>query len=185
MSPGSQRRSDPGPGPQGRYSVRSLLAIAATATLLSVTGLLLLGGLAADPAAAQTNNSTEIGQVAGYYNETNISGVGDSWWAKMDPSDPVGTTIELGQRFPSFVGVGEQDSSGTGFQGTLLTGLLMVGIGVGAVSRTGIGEVGGTILSVVVGYVLTDFGLAPVWLKPLLVLPIALLAAIAFIRATR
>jgi len=51
----------------------------------------------------------------------------------------------------------------------------------GAVAQTSVGEVGGSILSLVVGYILTEFGLAPVWVKPLLVLPVALLAAIAFI----
>jgi hypothetical protein len=176
--------TEAGEPPDTRGRDRRALLLVGTAAVLLVGAAVALG-VAAEPAAAQANNSTNstISDRAGYYNETNVSATGDSWWADLDPAAPLETTVALGQRFPSFVGVGAQDPSGTGFQGALLTALIMVGFGVGAVARTRIGEVGGTILSLVIGYALTDFGLAPVWLKPLLVLPIALLAAIAVIRA--
>jgi len=164
-----------------REGRQALLIVGAAALVLIGAAVAL--GVAAEPASAQANNNTTISDQAGYYNETNVTGTGDSWWADLDPAAPLETTVALGQRFPSFVGVGAQDPSGTGFQGALLTALIMIGFGVGAVARTRIGEVGGTVLSLVIGYALTDFGLAPVWVKPLLVLPIALIAAIAFIRA--
>lgn len=158
-------------------SDRQRTAAAALGLGIAVLMLLALGPVGA--AGQQYNNTSTA---APYYNNESTTGVGDAFWLDLDPGAPTETMIELGQRLPTFIGLGSPDPSGAGFQGTLLTGLLMAGTALGATFRSGVGIVGGSVLSVVVGYVLTDFGFAPLWLRPVLVLPLAVLASIALLR---
>lgn len=122
--------------------------------------------LAAGPAA---------GADVDYYN--NSSGV-------VQPDSPenatldniVGMAVDLA---PSFIGTGEQDPSGSGFQGVLLTGTALAFVAVGAMIGAGIGTIGGTILGLAVSYGLVDAGFAPEWMKVLLLFGLGIVVFIA------
>jgi len=115
---------------------------------------------------------------ADYYN--NSSGV-------VQPDVPNNATLqnilELAVELsPNLIGTGEQDPSGTGFQGILLTGLAFAGATVASIIGVGVGPIGGSIIGAMVSYGLVDLGFAPPWIKPLLLFGIGTLAYIGFRR---
>lgn len=86
---------------------------------------------------------------------------------------------------PTFIGTGEQDPSGTGFEGILLVGVTYAGTALLAIGGAGVGPVGGSVLGAAVSYGLVDAGYAPPWVKPLLLFGIGMLAIIGFRRVIR
>lgn len=83
---------------------------------------------------------------------------------------------------PSFIGTGDVDPSGTGFEGVLLVGLVFATVSLGTMIETGIGPMGGLVVGTIVAYGLVDAGFAPPWVKPLLLFGIGFLAVAAFRR---
>lgn len=166
MTRDTRRKDKPNSLRRGSAKQWLMLSLLVAAMALAVTGLLLSVG---SGAAADTD----------YYN--NSSGV-------VQPDSPdnvtldslVGLAVELA---PSFIGTGEQDPSGTGFQGVLLTGTALAFTAVAMMAGTGIGTVGGTIMGLVVGYGLVDAGFAPPWIKPLLLLGLGVVVYIAVRKA--
>ncbi len=145
---------------------RRALGVVAGMVALALVSTALLG-----PVAAQ----------AGYYN--NSSGV-------VQSDVPENTTLEnildlAVELSPSLFGVGEQDPSGSGFQGVLLVGLVFAGVSGGLIGAAGVGPIGGTILGSLVSYGLVDLGFAPQWVKPLLLFGIGTLAFVMFRRLFR
>lgn len=117
----------------------------------------------------------------GYYN--NSSGVVvDDTPENATLSNIVSLAVDLS---PSLFGVGEQDPSGTGFQGFLLVGLVFAGVSAGMIGGAGTGPIGGLVLGSLVSYGLVDLGFAPAWIKPLLLFGVGLLAFVAFQRVLR
>lgn len=139
-----------------------------------LTAAVLIALLATTAGVAAANHSN-------YYN--NSSGV-------VQPDSPsnatlsniVGLAVEL---TPDIIGTGEQDPSGSGFEGVLLTGLVFAGVTVAIMAGTGMGSVGGTILGAVVSYGLVDLGFAPPWVKTVLLFCIGVLAFVMFKRVFR
>ncbi len=134
---------------------------------------------------AQPNNSTGLNETAPYYDNATALENQSSWF-------PNGSTVslntlgEMSTRLGSFViGTGDQIPGGTTYAGTIITGILMVAVFLGAVSYTNIGSTGGVVVAATVGYGLTSIGLAPPWLKIVLLMLIGVIAAIAAIRVTR
>jgi len=118
------------------------------------------------------------GASAQYYN--NSSGVvTDDTPENATLDNMIGLFVELS---PSIIGTGEQDPSGTGFQGILLVGLVYGTVTVGAMMGTGIGAIGGSILGILTSYGLVDLGYAPVWIKPLLLFGVGVVAFVMFRR---
>lgn len=149
------------------------------AALLVVLGVALL--FLSAPAAAQ--NATNVSDVAPYYANQSSSVPNSSWYQGIDNA----TLDSMGQMAtrlgPYFVGTGGMDPSGTGFEGVLLTGIIMVGMFVGAVGMLPVGSVGGGVLAVVVGYGMTEIGLAPGWFRVILVFAVGVIAFVAFLQA--
>jgi len=115
---------------------------------------------------------------AGYYN--NSSGVvNDDTPENATLDNMIGLFVELS---PSIIGTGDQDPSGTGFQGILLVGLVYGTVTVGAMMGTGIGAIGGSILGILTSYGLVDLGYAPAWIKPLLLFGVGVVAFVMFQR---
>jgi len=83
---------------------------------------------------------------------------------------------------PSFIGTGDVDPSGTGFEGVLLVGLVFATVSLGTMLETRIGPMGGLVVGTIVAYGLVDAGFAPPWVKPLLLIGIGGLAVAAFRR---
>lgn len=121
---------------------------------------------------------------ADYYNDTNASdGAADGWFG--DGGDPtLDQLVDMATRVPAYViGTGEQDPSGSGYEGVLLTGLVMVGSAAMAIVGVGVGPVGGTAVGLTVGFGLARVGLAPPWLRVVMLFGLGILAAAAIRRA--
>jgi len=144
---------------------RALTVVFGFVSLGLVTTLLL------GPAAAQ----------AGYYNNT--SGVVQS---DVPEDATLENILDLAVELsPSVFGVGEQDPSGSGFEGVLLVGLAFGGVSAMMIGAAGVGPIGGTILGSLVSYGLVDLGFAPQWAKPMLLFGIGVLAFVMFRRIFR
>jgi hypothetical protein len=158
--------------------------------LTIVIGLLVAGlALAGTPAdsgvvAAQTNNST-LNETAPYYaNETSLEN--QSGWFPNGGNVSLDTLGEMSTRLgPYIIGTGDQIPGGTTYAGTIITGLAMVAVFVGAVGYTSIGSTGGIVVASTIGYGMTSIGLAPGWLKIVLLMIIGLIAAVAALRVTQ
>lgn len=156
-----------------------LLAAVAVASFITI-GFLTVG---ASPAAAQAANNTSISDTAPYYANESADVANESWYADIEN----GTLDSMGRmvtRFTSFyIGYGQMDSSGTGFEGVLLTGVIMTAMFVGSVFMLPIGPIGGGVLAVTVGYGMTEMGLAPPWFRVLLVFVVGMLSYVAYRQA--
>lgn len=149
----------------------------ALALLVIASGLMLLFVPAA---GAQSSN---ISNVSPYYANQSSSVDNASWYdgvgnATIDSMGRMATRLG-----PYFIGTGELDPSGTGFQGVLLTGIVMSIMFVGSWAMLPLGSVGGGVLSVIVGYGMTELGLAPQWFRVILVFAIGALVYVSYLQA--
>lgn len=155
------------------------LALLATIVIAGVVFVTIVSG----PAAAADNAT--LNKTAPCYNNSTTVGNQSTWF-------PDGGNVSLdiiGQmstRLGSYIiGTGEQIPGGTTYAGTLVMGLVMVGIILGAVSFTSVGWAGGGVVAATAGYGLVSVGLAPAWLRIVLLMIIGVLAAVAALRITR
>jgi len=139
----------------------------------AVIGTLLVASLALGAGAAAAD--------VDYYNNSSKVVQGDT------PAEPtLDNIVDLFVSLsPDIIGTGEQDPSGSGFQGVLLTGLMWSGALAGAMIGTGIGPIGGGVVATTLSYGLVDAGYAPVWLKPILLFGVGIFAFIALRRVVR
>lgn len=151
------------------------------ATLLVVA--LVAGGVALLSLPASAQNATNISDVAPYYANESGDVNNASWYADVDENASLDSMGQMASRIQRFIGTGEMDPSGTGFQGVLLTGFVMIGMFVGAWAMLPVGSVGGGVLAVVVGYGMTELGLAPQWFRVVLVFAIGMVAYVAYKQA--
>lgn len=152
--------------------------------LVATVAVLAVAVLLAGPGVAQ-NNSTNVtlNDTAPYYDNETALGNQSSWFPQNDTVtlDVLGDlTSRLG---PYVIGTGDQIPGGTTYAGTLVTGVVMVGVFVGALAFTSVGAEGGVVVAAVVGFGLTELGLAPSWLRIVLLMLIGLVASIAARRA--
>lgn len=168
--------STPGEAPDKPDSTRQQLV--AMATLLGAVLLtaFVLWTVATAPAGTVT------AQDGDYYNDTNVSeGADDGWYG--DGNATLDQVVDMVTRVPTYViGTGAQDQSGTGYVGVLLTALLMVGSAAMSIAGIGVGPVGGTAVGLTVGFGLARIGLAPPWMRVLMLFGLGVLAAMAIRR---
>lgn len=151
-----------------------LVALALIVPLLATVG--------AGPAAAQSTPEN-VSDVAPYYANESSDVNNESWYEGVDNAtlDSMG---EMATRFvPQFIGYGQMAPGGAGFEGILLTGIIMTALFIGAVMMLPIGSVGGGVLAVAVGYGMTEMGLAPSWFRVILVFVGAMLVFVAYRQA--
>lgn len=161
---------------QQRRSV-SAAVITAVALVVACVALTAVSGGAATAAALQEENNTTVNN-SDYYNGT-MDVDNESWFAGIEDAN-LNSLGKLATRGGSyFIGTGSVDESGTGFQGVLLTGVVMAASMLGAVAGVGIGTVGGGVLAVVVGFGMTELGLAPAWFRVILLFGIGIIAFVA------
>ena len=144
-----------------------------------------VGATATSPAVAQANNTTTPGlnETAPYYENQTAVGNQTGWVPANVTLDSIGG---LATRFgPFIIGTGETIPGGNTYAGTLVLGLAMTGVFVGAVMYTSVGMAGGVVVATVGGYGLVSAGLAPRWLRVVLVIILGTVAAIAVLRTTR
>lgn len=145
------------------------------AVLVSVTtiSMLLSGG------AAAQNNANISGEAPYYSNES--SNVNNESWYSNTENATLDSMGEMATRFTSYyIGYGEMAPDNAGFEGILITGVIMTAMFVGAVFMLPIGSVGGAVLAVIVGYGMTEMGLAPGWFRVVLIFVVGMLVYVAY-----
>jgi len=120
-----------------------------------------------------------------YYNNSSGGTVnGSAWFAGMEEMS-LPTLGQMLTRTVAFViGTGSTVPGGGGFSGTIVTGLVLAGILLGAVSGTRVGVPGGAVVAVVSVFGLIGVGLAPAWLKVVLLFLLGMTAFAAVYRTT-
>lgn len=157
--------------------------------IMVVIGIVGLGisVFGAGSAAAQTNNTTvnytNLSDTAPYYPNQTAVGNQTSWFPENVSLDSIGQMVA--RTGPYVIGTGDQIPGGTTYAGTLATGLVMVGIFIGSAAFTGIGIGAGAVIASVAGYGLVELGLAPSWLRIILLLIIGVVAAVAALRTSQ
>jgi hypothetical protein len=147
--------------------------------LLALTTLALVG--VSGEALAQTNNST-LNETAPYYVNQTTVGNQTGWLPSNITLDSLGDVV--GRTGPLVIGSGEQIPGGTTFAGTLVTGLIIVAISLGAAAGTPLGWVGGAVVAPTLAYGLAELGLAPTWMPYVIVFIVGTVAAVAAYRTT-
>lgn len=158
---------------------RLLLAIAVVVVFVATSA-----GAGVGTAAAQDNNTTNVSEVAPYYeNQTRTPAV-DSWTSgARDPS--LANLTNYLARIPGFVLGDGGDAQGGGSATGLVFGLLLLGGLVGVASGTTLGGVGGSVLGVIGVAGFATAGLLPWWLYVVLLFVVGGVAAAVGIRIWR
>lgn len=154
--------------------------------LTAVFAVLCLGSLVAPTVAQSTATPQPIDEDAPYYNGTNGT-TNMTEWVPNDGNATASGMLEMIARIPGiFIGSGDMDPSGSGYEGFLLTGLVVAAGGFFALVGTGAGPVASSMVGMVLAYGLTFVGLIPAWIQPLLVFTlVGIPAATAIIRVFR
>lgn len=100
----------------------------------------------------------------------------DSWLQGIQPD--LEGVVMLVSRVGTFVVGG----GATGVSGSLLTGVLVMGLGLGSVSRAGVGSIAGGTLAVAGVFAGVATGIAPVWTSGVVMFGIGLVLASVFRR---
>lgn len=162
---------------------RPLLLLAALLTGL-LLGLMVATSILSGTAAAQTNNSTLNG-TAPYYVNGSANVNESSWFAGVENATMDGIVAMALRVGPYVIGTGQPLGGGAGYAGVLLLGLLVAGIFTGAVAGTPVGGAGASVVALMAGYGLVEVGLAPAWMKIVLLFLLGSVAAVVANRAVR
>lgn len=155
--------------------------------LLGVLALLAIATMAPGGGGvvlAQENNSS-LNDTAPYYNNSTSIGNQSEWYPDGE-NVTLDTLGEMATRLgPYIIGTGEQIPGGATYAGTIITGLAVTAVFLGAVAFTSLGAAGGVVVAATVAYGMTTIGLAPPWLKVVLLMIIGVIAAVAALRVTK
>jgi len=126
------------------------------------------------PAAAINTGNTTASDVAPYFNQSSGHADTGPWLQGVD--NGLGGILTLTSRLSTFVVGG--GGSGTG--AALLSGVVVMGLGLGAVANVRVGAISGGTLSVAGVFAASSTGIAPTWLAPVVMFGIGLvLSAVA------
>lgn len=137
-----------------RYVLTGLLAV-----------ILLSSSLA--PVLAQSTPQP-IESEAPFYDDENGS-TNMSGWVPGDGNATADAVLEFLARTPGiWIGSGDVDPSGSGYEGVLLTALIIGGAALLAMVGTGVGPIAGSMIGMVLAFGMTTIGIIPLWIQPLL-----------------
>ncbi|UXF50878.1 MAG: hypothetical protein HQRvContig02_4 [Haloquadratum phage sp.] len=141
----------------------------ATLTRLAVVGIVLVATLAVVGGVSAQNDT--LNETAPYYDgaeEPDTSG----WFEGVDPTTLQGLIAMVGRVGTYVIGGG-----GTGISGSLLTGVVVAGIGVGSVARANVGGIAGAVLGITAVFAGAATGIAPQWISAVVMFAIGLVVA--------
>jgi len=164
---------------------RVAAGVLAVAAVIIAAGLVAPAGASTAGVAAQENNTTNISDVASYYDNESAVVANESW---MDGREiwTLDNGLNYLSRLSTFViGSGHTAQGGAGSAGALVTGLVVFGVFAGMVVGSGVGAVAGAVLAVATTVGVIQIGLAPAWLYAVVLFLLGGLATTAFVRALR
>jgi len=143
-----------------KYKIRH--AVLATLVVLNLM-------LVVSPAGVAAANQS-LDEKAPYYNQSEEVST-DRWLQGVEPTLP--GLLTLVSRTGTYVIGG----GGGGVSGALLSGVVVMGMGVGVVARTPVGGVAGATLAVVGTFAATGVGIAPSWMSAVVMFGVGLVIA--------
>lgn len=135
--------------------------------------------------AAQNTQQPVANQAPYYDNKSGSTNTSD--WVPGNGNVTASGMLDMISRVPGMIiGTGDIDPSGSGYEGVLLTGLVISGAALAATMGIGIGPVAGSMLGMVMAYGMTVVGLIPGWIQPLLLFAlVGVPAGVAMLRVFR
>lgn len=132
-----------------------------------------------------TNNSSNatLNDTAPYYANESAAVNSSAWFAGKSEVSLPNVTGMLTRLGPYIIGTGSTMQGGVGYSGPIVLGLLVAGVFVGATAGVNLGWEGGSVVSLVVAYGLIDVGLAPPWLKIVVLMLLGSVTAVVALRA--
>jgi hypothetical protein len=161
------RQSDHDDGP--RLPPRVITCAGLLAIVVAMVAVI---GVGATGAAAAQQNGTNNSTLDPYYGNASEDVGNESWMeGNQNGSDPSAIFTFVGRAGSYVIG-----GDGTG-SGPMLTGMLLLGAMLGLVVGVPVGMVGGAVLAVLALFGVVGVGLAPVWLLPVAMFGVGLLAS--------
>jgi hypothetical protein len=140
-----------------------------TRTRLVLVSIVLIAAFGAIGGVSAQNDT--LNGTAPYYDgaeEPDTSG----WFEGVDPTTLSGLVAMIGRVGTYVIGGG-----GTGISGSLLTGVVVAGIGVGSVARANVGGIAGAVLGITAVFAGAATGIAPQWISAVIMFAIGLVVA--------
>lgn len=134
-----------------------------------LTGLLALVLLSSSlaPVMAQATPQPIESEAPFYDDENGSTNMTD--WVPGDGNATADGILEMLARTPGiWIGSGDVDPSGSGYEGALLTALIIGGAALLAMVGTGVGPIAGSMIGMVVAFAMSTIGMIPLWIQPLL-----------------
>jgi hypothetical protein len=125
-----------------------------------------------------------INGTAPYYNNSTATPNPGPWFGGTEGNTLPGLGRMATQTLMFVIGPGGQIPGGGGYAGSIIGGLVIAGAFLGGVAGTRLGAPAGAVVAVVTVFGLISIGLAPVWLKIVLIALVGLVVAAAILRVT-
>jgi len=126
-----------------------------------------------------------INGTAPYYNNSSTATPApDPWFAGTDGNTLAGIGRMATLTLSFIIGPGQQIPGGGGNAGPIIGGIVVAGAFLGGVAGTRLGAPAGAVVMVTTVFGLISVGLAPVWLKIVLLALVGLVATAAILRVT-
>jgi hypothetical protein len=125
-----------------------------------------------------------INGTAPYYNNSTSTPAPGPWFAGTDGNTLAGLGRMATRTLSFIIGPGGQIPGGGGTAGPIITGIVVAGAFLGGIAGTRLGAPAGAVVMVTTVFGLISVGLAPVWLKIVLLTLVGLAVTAAILRVT-
>ncbi|QGX95936.1 hypothetical protein EI982_14655 [Haloplanus rallus] len=121
---------------------------------------------------------------ASYYNNSTSTPEPEPWFAGTEGNTLNGLGRMATRTLSFIIGPGQQIPGGGGNAGPIIGGIVVAGAFLGGVAGTRLGAPAGAVVAIVTIFGLVSVGLAPVWLKIVLIGLVGLAVTAALLRVT-
>lgn len=121
---------------------------------------------------------------APYYNNSTSTPQPEPWFAGTEGNTLAGLGRMATRTLSFIIGPGQQIPGGGGNAGPIIGGIVVAGAFLGGIAGTRLGAPAGAVVAIVTVFGLISVGLAPVWLKVVIIALVGLAVTAALIRVT-
>lgn len=125
-----------------------------------------------------------INGTAPYYNNSTATPAPEPWFAGTDGNTLAGLGRMATRTLSFIVGPGQQIPGGGGNAGPIIGGIVVAGAFLGGIAGTRLGAPAGAVVAITTVFGLISVGLAPVWLKIVMIALVGLAVTAAILRVT-
>jgi len=125
-----------------------------------------------------------INGTAPYYNNSTATPAPEPWFAGTEGNTLAGIGRMATRTLSFIIGPGQQIPGGGGNAGPIIAGIVVAGAFLGGIAGTRLGAPAGAVVAITTVFGLISVGLAPVWLKVVLITLVGLAVTAAILRVT-